>query len=766
MSAPGPYGAAAVSYWEAGWRGVLPLPARKKKSPPKGFTGPGADPSRADLQTWIDDASDRAGNIALRLPVDIVGVDVDAYDGKSGAKTLAATEARLGSLPATWRTTSRDDGVSGIRFYRAPAGKSWTDIGEHVEIIHHGWRYALVWPSLHPEGRTYRWISPDGIVSTTLPNPDELPLLPPSWVAELCKGDATKHDRNTLPTSQAAQWLTSLTGATAKPCKRMTEVCINDTRDLTLGHGSAHDTACAAVARLVRLAAEGHPGITTSLEQVHAAFLGNVTSGRRAGTTRDAAEAQAEWLDLLVSAVNLVSASAPTMPSCDCDGQLTALIVGDRREQPPTPRVEGNTALADTAPIEFADASDRTTWWPRNLGPVVSGEQTEEPPTILRREDGQPLWYRGKVNGLIGESESGKTWIALEAVRQVITLGGRCLYLDFEDAAPGIVSRLRALGVDDDTITSRLTYMDPAETLNLDAKADLAETLQAVDYDLIVVDGFNAAMTLLGLDLMSNTDATKFSQMLLKPLSHTGAAVAYVDHVPKNGKDETSGGIGAQAKRAMTTGCALRVRVTEPFGKGMTGELVITIDKDRAGHVRGASGGGKSAGVATLASDSDTGSVTVSIAAPDMTSAQQRNRGRQEMRWEAICDFISSSTGAVSTTAIVGQVPGNKQAVIDDLAGLERGGFIRDTGTVTSHKWVVIKPFSVAESLTRTPVRTRTQPVRVRGVQEGESTRTPVHDSRSVRGTGRPTGSETTIVTTTVAGETVRVDLSTGEVLP
>jgi hypothetical protein len=279
-------------------------------------------------------------------------------------------------------------------------------------------------------------------------------------------------------------------------------------------------------------------------------------------------------------------------------------------------------------------------------------------------------------------------------------------------------------------------------------------------------------MTLLGLDLMSNTDATKFSQTLLKPLSKTGAAVAYIDHIPKNGKDETSGGIGAQAKRAMTTGCALRVKVVEPFGKGMTGELVVTVDKDRAGHVRGASGGGKNAGTVTLTSDSDTGGVTVTIEAPDMTSALQRNMGQRDMRWEAICDFIASTDGPVSTSTITGAVSGSKQTVIDDLAGLERGGFIRDKGTATSHKWVIHNRFTVADSLQKPNPYTRINPYPTRtdtGGESGSRTRTPVHPPRGVRDTGYPTGSKPEaegIVTTTVAGEVVRVDLRTGEVLP
>src|SRR5687767_12677953 len=100
----GPYATAAATYWTAGWRGVLPLPARKKADPPRGFTGgAGVDPSFPDLQAWSD-GREGGGNIGLRLPIDVIGIDVDAYDGKAGALTLARAENDHGKLPPTWRT--------------------------------------------------------------------------------------------------------------------------------------------------------------------------------------------------------------------------------------------------------------------------------------------------------------------------------------------------------------------------------------------------------------------------------------------------------------------------------------------------------------------------------------------------------------------------------------------------------------------------------------------------------------------------------------
>ena len=694
----GPYATAYDLYWQAGWRGILPLPAKRKKDPPAGYTGgSGVDPSYADIHSWAEHRF-ADGNIALRMPADVIGIDVDAYDDKIGGKTFAAAEAAYGKLPATWRTTSRDDGVSGIRFFRVPPGQAWEQIGEHIETIQRRHRYAVVWPSVHPEGRTYRWISPDGVVSTVIPSADDFPHLPQAWVDAYRKGDAVDVPRNDMSTTRAATWLASLPGATDEPCKRMADVTATDAATLNRADITAHDTGCQATARFVRLAAEGHRGVMTAMTDVHRAFIGNVTNSRRGGKVRSALEAEAEWRDLLVSAVNLVSADMPAAPSCDCDGALTALVIGDRKFDVIT---DGSSALAPAHDLDVAETPEieHTSWWPRNLGPVMSGEESEPPPTVLVRADGQPLWYAGKINGLIGESESGKTWIALTAVAQELEAGHRVLYLDFEDAAPGIVSRLRALGVSDDDLSDHLHYADPAESLTTAASADLAMLLAGHTYSLIVVDGFNAAMTLLGLDLMSNTDVTKFFQLLMRPLAKTGSTVAYVDHIGKNSNEDSKGGIGAQAKRAMTTGCVIKVKVSEPFGRGMTGRLGMIVDKDRAGHVRGNSAGGRNAGVAVLTSDRDSGAVVVDLQAPDTASPVERARGKKAMLMEDISTWLATNPENTSKNTIRAMFTGRNDDVEAALAELVKRGYAYQKKVGNGFQHGHIKPFTVAEDL-------------------------------------------------------------------
>jgi hypothetical protein len=704
----GPYAHAADQYWARGWRGILPLPYQRKKDPPAGYTGGGGvDTSWPDVYTWLADSHYASGNIALRLPRDVLGIDVDDYGNKHGGQTLAKREAQWGPLPPTWRTTNRDDGISGIRLFRVPEGLAWPgEVGPSIETVHWGHRYAMAWPSLHPEGRVYRWITPDGLTSTTLPDPDELPELPEAWVMGLTGGVlASAAVRNTFTSEQAQAWLLARPGGGDPPCRRMAKA-IEQART-GIARSSAHDSACAGTARIIRLAEGGHSGIFTALADLHEAFLAEVTDparARRGEDRRTPRAAEKEWLDFVDSAVNLVSAD-PGMTTCDCAGQLTNWALAG-------PTSAGALAL-DTRPLDLPKAppeqggapdTEHTSWWPVDLGPILTGGGGEAPPEVLTRMDGAALFYRSKVNGLLGESESGKTWVGLLGVVQVLKAGGTVVYLDFEDTPGGIVNRLREMGVTDAEL-SRLHYIGPDETLHELAHQDLTTTITTTRPDLIILDGFNAAMTLLGLDINDNGDATKFAQLVLRPLARSGAAVVYIDHLPKAKENRGKGGIGAQAKRAMTTGCALTVEVTAPFGRGMTGRLELTVDKDRAGHVRAVSGEGKHVGTVIFESDRMSGRVQIYIRPPDNATRTEKHQGRVGLTKEVICQWLASGPERTSVRAcreVVSARIGARAVEIDEaLEELVREGHVARTNDPKGVGFVhaLIRPWSIAASL-------------------------------------------------------------------
>jgi hypothetical protein len=184
----GIYAAHAPAYHKMGFSPVL-LPPRRKKEPPKGWTGRGAPmASRADVQAWAEEQPD--GNIAVRLPPWAVGIDADPYKSPQAEAAWEELVAELGPLPADapW-STSRDDGKSGIRWLSIPPGTelAGTLPGDCGEVIQHHHRYIVAPPSIHPDtGKTYRWTGE----RQWIPDARKLPPLPPAWLSALSGGQA------------------------------------------------------------------------------------------------------------------------------------------------------------------------------------------------------------------------------------------------------------------------------------------------------------------------------------------------------------------------------------------------------------------------------------------------------------------------------------------------------------------------------------------------------------------------------------------------
>jgi len=331
------------------------------------------------------------------------------------------------------------------------------------------------------------------------------------------------------------------------------------------------------------------------------------------------------------------------------------------------------TVVPDLDADHVEKVRERSSWYPKPLD--LTGETEEPEPEFLARNDGHRLFYRGKINALLGESESGKTWVALHAVAQSLHLQEKVIYLDFEDSGKGILSRLRSLGMEDRHFEN-FTYANPDQNLTLDERIDLIDALMEIVPELIVVDGVNAAMTLLNLELTSNRDATFFSQQLLKPLALSGACVITIDHVTKSKESRGNYAIGAQAKRADINGAAIMCEVVLPFGRGMSGELTLKVTKDRPGHVRANSKEAKFAGTVQLKS-SATGSVEMTILAPN----GERNRLRPTHLMEAVSKLLEAAQGALSKNAIEKDVKGKAewvrvacQVLIDEkYVGIENG---------------------------------------------------------------------------------------------
>lgn len=160
MGSGQPYRQFAQEYFHKGWI-PIPLPPGEKHPPPKESTGHYDKPDYDKIMYWINSEPKRS-NIGLRTPDGLIGIDIDAYNTKQGARTFGLLVDKFGPLPETWTLSARADGLSGIRFYRVPTGKVWPgELGPDVQIIQFRHRYAVAWPSIHPGlQKMYRWYAP------------------------------------------------------------------------------------------------------------------------------------------------------------------------------------------------------------------------------------------------------------------------------------------------------------------------------------------------------------------------------------------------------------------------------------------------------------------------------------------------------------------------------------------------------------------------------------------------------------------------------
>lgn len=284
------------------------LPAGRKYPPPSGTTGRDQDPNYVF-------PPDHRGNVGLVLADGVIGIDVDHYDGKHGVDTMRARVQEWAPLPDTYVSSSRDPQTgSGIWFFRVPAGSHLRgQVGDHVEIVQHTHRYAVVAPSV-VEGRAYQWYGPD-LAPCTEPRVKDLPELPARWLENLA---AVEHASRELPAgagwrqfvhahavidAQAwAELVEEIPGAKLAPCIHMADIGNPTGLHFAMRRRGAYETLTALMFKAVRFgtgaAVDGCPGgcrgLAIAVQRIAAAYIDEV-SNRRARPSSEGG--RVEWAD-------------------------------------------------------------------------------------------------------------------------------------------------------------------------------------------------------------------------------------------------------------------------------------------------------------------------------------------------------------------------------------------------------------------------------------------------------------------------------------
>lgn len=243
------------------------------------------------------------------------------------------------------------------------------------------------------------------------------------------------------------------------------------------------------------------------------------------------------------------------------------------------------------------DLLEATSWRPIPI--PLSGGDDDDRPTLLPVRNGTPLLYEGTVNALYGETESGKTWIALHAAEALLRSDptARVLWIDYESSAPKFGGRCRAFSLDPELI-ERIDYINPRHPISNPklpgASSEhypyLRELVEVNPYRLAVVDTMTGALSVEGLDPNVGTDIETAYRWLFRTITANGAAVLVLDHVTKSGESRGKYAIGSERKLSVIDGAAYFVEVARPWSRATVepihGSANIRLAKDRPGHVR------------------------------------------------------------------------------------------------------------------------------------------------------------------------------------
>jgi hypothetical protein len=327
-------------------------------------------------------------------------------------------------------------------------------------------------------------------------------------------------------------------------------------------------------------------------------------------------------------------------------------------------------------------------WRAVDLEPVLSGAWKPPEPTVGRRSDGVGIFYPAKLHTVSSESEAGKTWLVMAAAFDEMRAGNHVLYIDFEDDAGGVVGRQLTLQTPPETIRRHFHYLRPTEGLGVGANLDdLREIVVAHRPTLAVIDGVTEAMTMHGLDPLSNRDIATFGRILPRKLAGAGSATVCLDHVVKAADNRGRYAIGGVHKLNGLDGAGFILESREPFGIGLKGRSAILIAKDRPGQLR-KHGHRRKDGLF------DFGELVVESHDESYAEFEIRSdapRG-DEFVPTALMVKISDALdkhGPMPQRQILATVKGKRQYAIDALALLQRDGFV---STDTPHK--LLRPYA------------------------------------------------------------------------
>jgi hypothetical protein len=542
----------------AGWNPV-PLPANSKEMALKGITGyRGRYLDASDI-----DAYDWSGNMALRLAPDVVGIDLDVYNG--GDITLTELEMAYGKLPPAPYSTSRDDG-SRIAYYRVPVGTTLrTKPGKGIEMIQFFHRYATCPPSTNPHnmGRPYRYFGDAKEPIDMLPNPGELPELPWGWIEGLgaIKGQVAR----SATAQEAADFIDAHTGS----------IWPRGLQGPFTKHGAAtegerHDAAITMTCWMAREAAAGWYPADVAFRRLEEWWDGSFDEvGSRQPD-------DGEFDRIVLHAI-----AQTTTPKGQAE--ITVLI---EKGEALRAEEEATNALMRAATTESDGDEERNSFDPIDLRPYLDGSVVRVIADMLFMTDRRALLHRARLNGVHGDSGAGKSWLMAFLIRELIDAGDVVMIIDLEDTPDPLIERLRQIGVTDEAIYAQVVFMSPDEAFDSPNVKRLIGHVLGRSVTHVILDSLGEAFSLEGLNEDKDAEVTPWLRRVCRRIiERTHAGMTLIDHGTKSAERPLDPS-GTKRKRAAFTGTSWLMQSVTPFTRAEGGTARLLNAKDRHGWFR------------------------------------------------------------------------------------------------------------------------------------------------------------------------------------
>lgn len=336
-----------------------------------------------------------------------------------------------------------------------------------------------------------------------------------------------------------------------------------------------------------------------------------------------------------------------------------------------------------------AQLEDITTLEVPDIAALLATDLEPEEAVILTRTDGQALLYAGKMHMFQAEPTSGKSWIALFAVLEVLRQGGTAIYIDFEDTAHGILRRLLQLGGDPATIERCFAYVQPIGGYGEAERARLHSIIDDLNPDLVIIDGVGEALTRDGLSEDKATDVVAWIEKLPRPIARTGAAVVMIDHVVKDREQQGRWARGSSAKLGVIDGTSYQLKVRKTFSRTKAGEVHIVVAKDRPGGV-----GALNDTVGVVKIEPSGGGDVVRVSIEPYTGDREKSDEWKPTHYMAdVSGVLAESASPLNAQAIKALLPKHKKRLVQEaIVRLEAEGHI-DKGAGRGAGYTLVKPY-------------------------------------------------------------------------